>query len=388
MAALELAIGANAEAAGRDQEDIRISCTTSVPRGIWNSFAGSAKTPFSTKLWAKTWIDAHHSTTDQTASVMYGTSALGQPLFLLPLLKNRIGPLNILEPPGWKHSAYQTGLFTETCELHAGAKPQASIWKHVARAVPGVDAIVMRGVPQSDLLASHSLYQGLTFASAEPALRMHLPADWETVYNSKTTSKTRSNDRRHERRLAEMGSFSFVAASTVAARRAFTSQLLEQKSAQLCHDGLPNPFEAESVRQFYLRLAEDETAYVSALVLDGKPIALNFGMIHGEDFHGMVMSMAPGSALQYGPGRVLMRRTIEDLSRKAIRTIDFGVGAHEYKEAWADEEIERRDVLIPLSIKGRLYTSAMRQFLTAKGGLKTNPVLWKQFSRYRRFFAC
>ncbi|MGI9385207.1 MAG: GNAT family N-acetyltransferase, partial [Methyloligellaceae bacterium] len=218
--------------------------------------------------------------------------------------------------------------------------------------------------------------------------------DWDALYTSKTSAKMRSNDRRSERRLAQHGALRFRVAQTREERRRMLDSLVAQKSARFQQLGLPNFFDKPHIRAFYERLSEScdghdaQSVFISALELDGACIAVNLGMTQGTSFHGMIVSMAGGAVDRFGPGRVLLRRSIEHLCREGFKEFDFGVGEDPYKDHWCDETVERPDVLVPLNAKGLVFVAALKHFLKTKAFIKQSPLLWRLFSCYRRYLGC
>ncbi len=388
MAAVELTVGPESAADNTACPAVSVTSDEKVAEQFWAALEPEASTPFARRIWSEAWVNAHQGMQCQAPVFIMGKSASGSPLFLLPMMESRFGPFRILRSPGWKHSAYQTGLFSSTLRRMGSAEIAKTVWPAIARAAGKADAIVMDGLPEPALAAGNPFGHLTSSVVAEPSCRLRLSKDWDALYKSKTTSKVRSNDRRCERRIAELGETAFKVAANAAERRELIEVLLDQKSAKLSEDGSCDPFSGDSVRKFYMSLADDPGTYVSALVLDGRPVAINLGMLHHGNFHGMVLSMASGAFNRHGPGRILLRWSMEDLARKGVEWFDFGVGADSFKDIWADEAVERRDVILPLSPLGWIYSASHRLFLKAKIGVKSSPALWKFVSRYRKYFAC
>ncbi len=96
--------------------------------------------------------------------------------------------------------------------------------------------------------------------------------------------------------------------------------------------------------------------------------------------------MAGGGIERFGPGRILMRRSMEHLCRQGIKEFDFGVGEDPCKTHWCEQTVDRYDVLVWFSLKGWAFNSALKLFLTTKAMIKQSPVLFRLFSSCRRKF--
>lgn len=388
MAAAELTLACETEQAENEPWTIEVCRDWAGAQSFWNAIRHKAASPFSSQLWAEAWFQAQDGNPAARPMLVLARRPDGLPALLLPAVERRHGPFRILECPAHKHAAYPSALFARQRPADGPDQGDGRVWRLLARALPGVDAVVFHGVREADLIPGHPLHGAKHNVQMEASFRCRLTQDWDSLYAAKTTSKSRANDRRCERRLAEHGELAFKVAATSGERRHFMGILLDQKSASLREDRLCDVFGDERVRQFYLKLAEADRTYLSALLVDDEPVAVNLGTLHGDCFHGLVLARDTGEISRYGPGRILLRMTIEDVARKGVAWIDFGVGAGRFKDTWADELIARRNIVVPLNTPGHLYARAMTTFFNAKTQIKASPLLWSRFNRYRRYLGC
>jgi CelD/BcsL family acetyltransferase involved in cellulose biosynthesis len=360
----------------------------------WKTLEAQAALPFCDFAWCRAWYDAHRVDRSALPVIALGTDASGEPLFLLPLALERRGPFRVLVWPGGTHSAYQCGLFSESCRRLVTEENAKLFWSKIFERLPRTDALAGYGLPQFELERGNPLAHLPSSKCGCFSYNMALSDDWETLYGSKVTSKKRSNDRRCERRMAELGSLRFRIAVTAAERRGLLDVLMAQKAKRFDELGTPNIFDAPDVRAFYRHLIDgrdwhhDRSVFLSAIQLEGEVIAVNLGLTQGKSFHGLLLSMASGDIERFGPGRMLLRRSMEHLCRHGFTQFDFGVGEDPYKDLWFDEAVERRDVLVPFSLKGRVFIAGLSMFLKSKAAIKQTPVLWNVFSRLRRYVGC
>ncbi len=356
----------------------------------WKYLESCARDPFSSYAWVKAWYDAHKNIPDCSPTIILGTDKTHKPLFLLPLFRQKIGPFNILVRPGKTHSACSSGLFSHSCRQMINSRNGKQFWQSVFSQVSWADAIALDGVREADIRQHNPLRYLPHINTDNPSFEMLLTSDWDRFYRSKITRKARSNVRRCEKRLSELGKLRFKTADTKEDRLAYLRVLLAQKANQFTLRGIINPYSRPGITSFYENLvaeaqnSEPQPLLLTTLVLDEKPLAIIFGMIQATEFHGLIMSMQEGPLARFSPGRILLHRTLQHLSQIGIRKIDFGVGEAGYKEEWVDAEITRHQVLAPLGLKGRVLVigiklaSAIKALIKGSGWAKevTRRVRW------------
>ncbi len=358
----------------------------------WRYLESCACDPFSNYVWVKAWYNAHKNIPDCSPVIILGTDKNQTPLFLLPLFRQKSGPFNILVRPGRTHSACSSGLFSQSCRRMINSHNGEQFWKSVFSQIPRADAVAIDGVREADIKRQNPLRYLPHINSGNPSYEMLLTGDWDTFYRAKTTRKARSNVRRCEKRLSELGNLRFKTADSKEDRLACLRVLLAQKAEQFTVRGIINPYTRPGITSFYENLvagaenSEGQPLLLTTLTLDEEPLAVIFGMIQATEFHGLIMSMREGPLTRFSPGRILLHRTLQHLSQIGIRKIDFGVGEAGYKQEWVDAEIIRHQVLAPLNLKGRVLVSGFRQASAIKAMIKGSG--WaKEMTRRLRWYS-
>ncbi len=357
----------------------------------WKALEPFATTPFGDRAWSTAWYDAMCAEADCEPVIVTGRTEGGTPLFLLPLVRVKRGPFSLLMWPGATHAPYHSGLFSNDCRALVTADNAATFWQRIFDALPKADALIGYGLPAFEAEAANPLGHLPYMSCGCHSYRFRMDAEWDHLYTAKVSTKQIRNDRRCERRLAEFGDLRFRVAVSAEERRALLETMLQQKSQRLRAQGRPDFTRQPGVRNFYDTLAGtgkwigDRGIFMSAVDCGGQTLAINFGAVHGGEFHGLILSMSSGEWERWGPGRLLLRRTMEHLARHGFTYLDFGVGDDAYKDVWADEVVERRDVVVPLTLKGEAFVAGLKLALKAKTTIKTSPALWRMFSQCRRY---
>ena len=363
-------------------------------RQEWLTLEAAESVPFVSYAWAEAWYATVAAAQNQEPVIIFGSAADGTPEFLLPFVLENRGPFSVLLWPGGTHCAYQCGLFSPSCRDRIRMNGADRFWNEVFACLPNADAIAAYGLPGLETERNNPLRALPAIDASCVSYRFELREDWMALYQEKCSSRLRSDDRRCERRFKEMGDVHFVVAETDYERLRLVETLLDQKSVQLQGNGAPDFTSGKGVRDFYRRLVTSQhwsagsQVFVSALEINGDPAAINLGIIKDGAFHGLVLSMAEGETARFGPGRQLLKRTIEHFCGHGFHTFDMGAGDESNKLKWADRSVARHDVLVPLTLRGRIFVQGMRAFFAAKTTIKHSPAMWQLFSRYRKYLGC
>ena len=363
-------------------------------RREWLILEAEESVPFVSYAWAEAWYATVAAAQDHEPVIVVGYDTDGEPGFILPFVLEKRGPFSVLLWPGGTHCAYQCGLFSQSCRDRIREDGVEQFWNEVFASLPKVDAIAAYGIPGLATERDNPLRALPSVDASCVGYRFELSEDWMALYQAKCSSRLRSDDRRCERRFKEMGDVRFVVAETDYERLRLVETLLAQKSVQLQDMGAPDFTSGKGVREFYRRLVTSQhwgagsQVFLSSLEINGDPAAINLGIIKNGEFHGLVLSMAEGETARFGPGRQLLKRTIEYFCGRGLDTFDMGAGDESNKLKWADRSVSRRDVLVPLTLRGQIFVHGMRAFFAAKTSIKHSPAVWQLFSRYRKHLGC
>jgi len=107
---------------------------------------------------------------------------------------------------------------------------------------------------------------------------------------------------------------------------------------------------------FWRRLAaSSDIARVGDLSLDGRPLAAGFGTLTGDGFQ-LLATGFDVAWKNWSPGLLLAEDMVAWAEAEGIRAFDFTIGEEAYKLDFHVETPPLFDLIVPLSIKGRLAT--------------------------------
>ncbi|MEP0944790.1 MAG: GNAT family N-acetyltransferase [Rhizobiaceae bacterium] len=353
----------------------------------WMQFEQQLMAGHSNSNWALAWYAAQE--VHQTASpyILVGRNDQGRICFILPLELARVGTMKVLRLPGANQATYCGGLFDkDILSLIENGKGHA-FWQAVFAGVGEVDAIVLEGISQQRNEKHHPFNCLPLSSAAHDSMQMAIQKDWPTQYQSMFDGKSRSNDRRVERRLAEMGKLSHLVANSRAERLQLLEVMLAQKAIQFEMLNFSNPYSAPGVANFYRNLINQDamhaesSLYVSGMMLADRPLAVNFGVIQNSELQGLITSMTSCELRRFSPGRLLMIHTNRHLSDNGVNCHDFGMGEFGYKQEWCDIHVKRQLAMVPFTLPGRAYVLSQKVIQAVKSTLNEHPALKHRLKR-------
>ncbi|MFQ5625767.1 MAG: GNAT family N-acetyltransferase [Methyloligellaceae bacterium] len=359
-------------------------------RDVWRNFQGEARGgPHDTWEWADAWARTAGKFTPPLIAI--GRDASGDILFLLPLtIRKRMG-CNMLEWLGGEQGNYSSGLFHPTAWSEKTLPRGKDLLALVLDTLPRFDAVHLDKQPAEINKSLNPLagLPGIPAASAGHAFPLN--ADWHKYFKQKFSSHQRSKLRRSERQLCEQGAVGFEVVEQGPERSQVMDGIIAEKRKWLAQKGIPDCFAEADVRDFYRSLVQitDTTAgpatRIFTLSVDDEIVATNLGLIYQNKFYGLTASNTCGPLCRFSPGSILFLHIVEHLANEGIEMIDCGAGEDVNKLRWCTEWRERRHAIVPVSVKGAVYTAALKSLLLIKLKIKHSPQIWGQVKRLRKW---
>lgn len=177
------------------------------------------------------------------------------------------------------------------------------------------------------------------------------------------SAKTRSNYRRRVRNLAGPGELSMrqYPAGPEAVRLARAAIVMKKDWLEREKIAAPTLFDPRFAA-FFADMADDRQAlasiHVSTLERDGRPIGIDLSFDHrGHSFGHVIATEA--CAEKDGAGSVLVHHVFATAKARGNSVFELLTPASEHKMRHADGVTKVRDLVIPLSVKGRIACQAL-----------------------------
>jgi len=189
-------------------------------------------------------------------------------------------------------------------------------------------------------LARKNLRRIFRIASANPLIKAGSP-DFKSFIGERLGTKTRRSIRYDETRLKKKGEVDYITLSSPSDIEAFMPSIDCIERASWKHEAGVGLFSLPGIRKFYYsllpRLAQQDRVRISALMLDGKALVYEIGLVN-SGYYGMHNTAFDQTFGSFSPGWLLMLHTIEQLFGEGVKTFDFMQGNQAYKRQLATHD--------------------------------------------------
>ena len=241
------------------------------------------------------------------------------------------------------------------------------------RAQARADILRLRRVRDDANITALMTEIGATAADRQLAPYMDLTTAGDfSAFEQRYASKTRKNRRRLARRLEEKGPMQFLRLHGGDEARELAGKAVALKAKWLQSRGLvSNAIADRRMVGLFADFAEGKTrpvgCVVSALKSNGEIAALevSFGCKARLAMHMIVFNLAFEKS---GAGVLLLEQGLKDGYAEGFDALDMLAPGDDYKFDWCDKSDGVTDWVMPLTLKGELYTRVYLEFL--RGRLK------------------
>jgi len=347
-----------------------------------------ARTPFQTFDWHR--LQQNEILATRQPTIVIGRAPAGVPLFILPLGIERRGPVNVLTWLARRQTSYCGGLFHPATTALLDATATARLVERIATLVPEAHAMVLPDQRDDDESNPFRRLPRVRGAGIGHSITL---APWGVLYAARGNRRTRHNDRRREKRLAEFAPWQARIAEHPDDRTRLMQIMFQQKRIWMRERGIEDFLADGNNRALLLAAASAPAAsavapLVACLEVAGETVAVSFGLSQGPWHYSLITSVHPGEAYRpFTPGEILFRHVLKYACDRGMESFDLGIGTTLQKEQYADQRFRLFHTLVPLTVPGRFYVAALRAQLAVKRLIKETPVMWELFQRLRRLRA-
>jgi CelD/BcsL family acetyltransferase involved in cellulose biosynthesis len=295
---------------------------------------------FQTREFIAAWLESFGTSPRLTPWFVTVSDAQGKPLMRLPLCIERRRGLGLLRFIDHGNADYNAPILYDDAAELSPARMRALL-EAICRLAPHVDMVILEKVPATIGSLRNPLCALARASDGAAAHGNDLRKPWPVI--EKTFGETR-NINRKARALARLAETRFVVAETPEMRERLIGDLIVLKHRR---------FEQMKVRGFaenpegvaFLKSASSNfertgNGMLVALMVGDTAAAVQWGLVHGDTFYGLVTSFAPEWA-GYSAGRILAHRLLRHLYDRGIHYFDQGYGDEPYK-------LQSSDTTVPL----------------------------------------
>jgi len=321
---------------------------------IWKNFEEQAiMTPFQSWAWLAHWYetvgDPLFTVTPQVVHIYDHEETIA----IIPLsIRKRFGA-KLLEWMGGINTDYMGPL------IHPDFKEKNGIndlWPSIINKLKKYDIIHFEKQMESTKAFLCQIGVEYKIDQKLNAYNVNLPANWDTYFNG-LKKNLRSDSRRQQRRLKEIGTLEFVCANNFKDKNEIIKTMITQKRRRYQETGVSDFLALEEYRKFYKGLAsiqsEKLNIHCSSLILDGTKVATHVGFVDKTTFFYLMPTYEGGEWEKYSPGRLLLIELFNWAINNNLKFFDFTIGGEAYKKDWCNIETglyDIRRVVAPIGI--------------------------------------
>jgi len=301
-----------------------------------------------------------------------------QPLLLLPLALKQQHGIRTARFMGGKHATFNMALWNREFAKVATAHDLDTLIAGVKRQ-SRLDVLSLHQQPLhwNDLANPMAMLPRQASVNDCPMTIMEPGA----AAAARVSNSLRRRLKTKERKLQSLRGYRYLVATDDADIKRLLDWFLRVKPLRMAEQKLPNVFAEPGVEAFIREACMTRvngggrTIDIHVLECDDEVIALFAGVADGYRFSMMFNTYTMSEQSRHSPGLILLRYIIDHYAEQGYRSLDLGIGSDDYKRMFCKNDEPIFDCFIPLSLRGKLATSALSRINRAKYIVKHSPAL-------------
>lgn len=253
-------------------------------------------------------------------------------------------------------------------------KPRAvrRAWRAIRRALSDVDLIQLERMPASINGEPNPLLQLRNVVPSTVAGFEVSVSGTVQDYIASQGKKLRKESQRCERVWEREGGAAFYRATSPEDIARVYSIMEEQQAERHAELRTRYILNRPAYRAFYERVALDGTdaglTHIFALESGGEIAATLFGIVHHGTFTMLRITFGGERFAHFSPGRTIILKAMETLSKQGVTGFDFGIGDYEYKRRLGAVEKPLSDLIVSRDLRAlpRALDARWRRRLRSK----------------------
>jgi len=314
--------------------------------------AGLERTPFQSPAWLDSWFAIlQPSGMDCCVGVIRKADG-GQPLFLLPLVRERCHGVTVLTVPDRGISDYHSALVSP--DFAPDEATMDRLWGALMAMMPRADLLSIKRVPPE--MAARMRITHRMRPSGFSAHALPIDADFATIRDRRFDASTARRLVKNRRKLEHKGTLTFDFVTGPEALSDLDS-LLDWRRHRFQEFNTPDQEAVQGA--FYRRLVEEGSlARVGRLRLDDELAAGCLGLIDGGRILILVIAYNKGFS-NWAPGLLMVESCIAAAADLGLSVFDLTIGDESYKELFGADSVALLELQQPLTLRGRILLALL-----------------------------
>lgn len=267
------------------------------------------------------------------------------------------------------------------CGVEWNQQQAENLWQQVLAALPAFDFAELSNMPEK---IGHLINPLFLLANTDNQASSHansLTHSWDKIQQDLVRPKA---IRRKLRHLHELGNCEFSIAETPQEQQQLLEFMLYEKQQRFIETHVPG-FDQYPEKVHYFKEATKAfqaagTLHISALKLNGEPLACMWGLVSGPHYYGIMIASNLKKWAKYSPGHVLHYLLLQHLKDEGYDCLDLGVGDEEWKVQNCGLTIPLKCITITATMRGSLYAmqkTTMKRLRTTAFWQAFRPLKWR-----------
>jgi CelD/BcsL family acetyltransferase involved in cellulose biosynthesis len=380
------AVMTSPRAAGDGLAMASVSPISDEAQAAYSAFCRTALfAPAQSPQWVRHWNEQI-----RPDAILATLAAGGRPVLSLAIEIERHGPFRIARFMGGRHANGNFAAVDPARLDEITCSQIRTLFDAIAVARPDIDVVALqRLLPDFDGTAN-PLAKLPSFPSPNLSLAVDLDGGFEAVLSRMSGKRKKKKHRSQTRKFEAAGGFRRIQARTPEEVHSLLYAFFAMKEFRFRRMGIANVFGDPQVRIFFHKLfAEALKESEPPFLLHGLEVAGKLRAVTGSSVGGRRLicefgAISEDDLAHASPGDFLFFENIAEACRNGFSVYDFSVGDEPYKRQWCDIEMKHLDVLVPLTLKGRMLASGLRGNAGIKAFIKNSPKIWSLTKALRR----
>lgn len=332
---------------------------------IWKNFEKESSAHiFQTYNWQKLWmqnqLDHKLKITNYTILVFKEERLI----MILPFNIKKFFFIKILNWSGFPFSDYNIPIISKFYNI--SDSEFSEIWKNILKNY-NFDCIILENQPDKIFFKKNPFFFNL---------KNQITSEYYGNYldkNSELNYKQIKNIIYQEKRLKNLGKLSFNIANNKDEKLKVLRFIIEHKSKQYQNTNAWDLFKIKSIKDFFIasNFYLKNYNYLTYLTLDDKIIAAHSGFVYNSIFYYLFPTFDL-KFKKYSPGKILLKKLINDSKLKGLRYFDFTIGSENYKKYFSNDKLFSGRFLDFINLRGKLYLYILKLKYNLKNFIKSN----------------
>ena len=318
--------------------------------------AVNAPSVFQSYGWISSWAKTYATEESVTELCVIAGFDQGELVFVLPLMKEKTGPVKVLRWLSEPFGQYGDALIAASQTI----KPWFDCAIAFIRRLKDIDVIRLRHVREDSAVADYCKANFVDARLDEKAPFLDLTAyASEESYEARYTSSQRKRRKKIRKELEEMGAVEFKLLPSGPQGDAALTEAIAEKNLWLEERGRQNrALRCPRMLNFLKDLSRikntDLAVQISELRAGGRPISWEVGFDFRSTHFAYITSHV-NVLTDLSPGRLHMDISQRHCIRQGLKKFDLLVPHDQHKESWSSDFVRTHDYYLPLTSVGHIY---------------------------------